>query len=71
MITNLENQLRVIEQELVSNPNNLNLLKNQMEVENRLELSRFELSNVVKVKTTADEAMAFSNSWWTYRERTD
>ncbi len=71
MITNLENQLRVIEQELVSDPNDLNLLKNQMEVENRLELSRFKLNDVVEVKTTADEAMAFSNSWRTYRERTD
>jgi len=42
-----------------------------MEVENKLDLARFELTNVVKVKTTADEAMAFSNSWRTYNERTD
>jgi hypothetical protein len=42
-----------------------------MEVENKLELAKFELTDVVEVKTTADEAMAFSNSWWTYRERTD
>ena len=71
MITNLEKQLRVIKTELVSDPNDLNLLKNQMEVENKLELARFELNDVVEVKTTADEAMAFSNSWQTYRERTD
>ena len=32
---------------------------------------KFELTEVVEVKTTADEAMAFSNSWRTYRERTD
>ena len=71
MITNLEKQLRVIETELASNPNELSLLKNQMEVENKLELATFELNVVVDVKTTADEAMAFSNSWRTYRERTD
>ena len=71
MITNLEKQLEVIEKELVSDPNDLNLLKNQMEVENKLELAKFELTDVVEVKTTADEAMAFSNSWRTYRERTD
>jgi hypothetical protein len=71
MITNLENQLRVIEAELLNNPNDLNLMKNQMEIENKLELARFELTDVVEVKTTADEAMAFNNSWRTYRERTD
>jgi hypothetical protein len=71
MITNLEKQLEVIEKELDSDPNDLNLLKNQMEVENKLELAKFELTDVVEVKTTADEAMAFSNSWRTYRERTD
>ncbi len=71
MIMNLKKQLRVIKTGLASDPNELNLLRNQMEVENKLELARFELNNVVKVKTTAEEAMAFSNSWRTYRERTD
>ena len=71
MITNLEKQLEVIEKELASDPDDLNLLKNQMEVENKLELARFELTDVVEVKTTADEAVAFSNSWRTYHERTD
>jgi len=61
----------VIETGLASDPNELNLLRNQMEVENKLELARFELNDVVEVKTTAEEAMAFSNSWRTYRERTD
>jgi hypothetical protein len=42
-----------------------------MEVENKLEVSKFELIDVVEVKTTADEGMAFSNSWRTYCERTD
>ena len=36
MITNLEKQLEVIKKELDSDPNDLNLLKNQMEVENKL-----------------------------------
>jgi hypothetical protein len=71
MIMNLEKQLKVIETGLASDPNELNLLRNQMQVENKLELARFELKDVVKVKTTAEEAIAFSNSWWTYRERTD
>ena len=71
MITHLENQLRVIEAELESDPDDLILLKNQMEVENKLKLTRFELNDVVNVKTTADKAMAFSNSWRMYRERTD
>jgi len=71
MITNLEKQLKVIKTRLASNPDELNLLKNQMEVENKLELARFELNDVVKVKTTAEESMAFSNSWQTYRKRTN
>jgi len=56
---------------LVDTPDDLGLLKNQMEVENKLELAKFELTNVVEVKTTADKAMAFNNAWRTYRERTD
>jgi hypothetical protein len=71
MIMNLEKQLKVIETGLASDPNKLNLLRNQMEVENMLELARFELNDVVEVKTTAEEAMTFSNSWWTYCKRTD
>jgi hypothetical protein len=43
-------------------PKDLNLLKSQMEVENKLEVFKFKLTDVVEVKTTADEGMAFSNS---------
>ncbi len=71
MVTSLGRQLQVIEAELLLTPKDLNLLKSQMEVENKLEISKFELTDVVKVKTTADEGMAFSNSWCTYRERTE
>ena len=60
MITNLEKQLKVIETGLASDPN-----------ENKLELARFKLNDVVEVKTMAEESMAFSNFWRTYRERTD
>jgi len=42
-----------------------------MEVESKLDVAKFELTDVVEVKTTADEGMAFSNLWRTYRERTD
>jgi hypothetical protein len=49
MIMNLKKQLKVIKTGLASDPNKLNLLKNQMEVENKLELARFELNDVVKV----------------------
>ncbi len=51
MITNLEKELKVIKTGLASDPNELNLLKNQMEVENKLELERFELNDLVEVKT--------------------
>jgi hypothetical protein len=71
MITSLEKQLQVINTELLLAPNDLNLLKSQMEVENKLELARFDLTDVIEVKTTADEGMAFSNAWHTYHERTD
>jgi hypothetical protein len=40
-------------------PKDLNLLKNQMEVESKLEISKFELTDVVEVKTTTDEGMPF------------
>ncbi len=71
MITSLEKQLQVINTELLLAPNDLNLLKSQMEVEKKLELAKFDLMDVVEVKTTANEGMAFSNAWRTYRERTD
>ncbi len=61
----------VIEGELLLMSTDLNLLKSQMEVDNKLKLAKFELTDVVEVKTTADESMAFNNAWWTYRERTD
>jgi hypothetical protein len=70
MVTSLGKQLQVIEAELLLTPKDFNLLKSQMEVENKLEISKFKLTDVVEVKTTADEGMAFSNSWCTYRERT-
>jgi hypothetical protein len=42
-----------------------------MEVENKLVLAKFDLMDVIEVKTTAGEGMAFSNAWRTYHERTD
>ncbi len=59
-----------MEAKLLLTPKDLSLMKSQMEVENKLEMSKFELTDVVEVKTTADEGMAFSNSWRTYCERT-
>jgi hypothetical protein len=77
MVTSLQKQLEVIEGKLLLMPTDLNLsahlnlLKSQMEVDNKLKLAKFELTDVVEVKTTADESMAFNNAWWTYRERLD
>jgi hypothetical protein len=71
MIISLEKQRQVINTELLLPPNDLNLFKSQMEVENKLELAMFDLTDVIEVKTTANEGMAFSNAWHTYRERTD
>jgi hypothetical protein len=52
MITSLEKQLQVINTELLLAPNDLNLLKSQMEVKNELELAKFDLRDVVEVKTS-------------------
>ncbi len=71
MVTSLEKQLVVIKTKLLLTPRDLNLLKSQMEVESKLDIAKFELTDVVEVKTTSDEGMAFSNLWQTYRERTD
>ncbi len=71
MVISLKNHLDVIGGLLLLTFTDLNLLKSQMEVDNKLELAMFELTDVVEVKTTADESMAFSNAWWTYHERTD
>ncbi len=77
MVTSLQKQLEVIEGKLLLMPTDLNLsahlnlLKSEMEVDNKLELAKFELSDVVEVKTTADESMVFNNAQGTYRERTD
>jgi hypothetical protein len=71
MVTSLQKQLDMIEGKLLLTPTNLNLLEGQMEIDNKLKLAKFELTDVVEVKTTADESMAFNNAWWTYRERTD
>jgi hypothetical protein len=71
MVTSLEKQLWVIVAELILTPNDLNLLKKQMELENKLEQAKFKLADVVEVKTTANEGIAFRNSLCTYRERRD
>jgi hypothetical protein len=71
MVTSLKKQLQVIEAKLLLTPKDLNLLKSQMEVKNKLSAAKLELTDVVEVKTTSDEGMAFSNSWCTYPERTD
>ncbi len=65
MVTSLQKQLNVIEGKLLLTPTDLNLLKSQMEVDNKLELAKFKLTDVVEVKTTADESMAFNNAWRT------
>jgi hypothetical protein len=47
MITSLEKQLQVINTKLLLVPNDLNLLKSQMEVENKLEIAKFDLTSPV------------------------
>jgi hypothetical protein len=72
MVTrSLQKQLDVIEGKLLLTPTDLNLLKSQMELDNKLKLAKFEITDVVQVKTTADESMAFNNAWRTYCERMD
>jgi hypothetical protein len=71
MVNILEKQLTVIEAKLLLTPKDLNLVKSQMEVENKLNMAKFELTDVIEVKTSSDEDMVFSNSWCTYPERTD
>ncbi len=71
MVTSLQKQLDMIECKLLLTPTDLNLLESQMEVDNKLKLAKFELTDVVDVKTTADESMAFNNAWQTYHERMD
>jgi hypothetical protein len=71
MVTSLQNKLDLIEGLLLLTPTDLNLFKSQIEVDNKLKLAMFELTDVVEVKTTADESMAFNNAWGTYRERAD
>ena len=71
MVKILKKQLNVIEGKLLLTPTDLNLLKTQMEADNKLKLAKFKLIDVVEVKTTADESMAFNNAWQTYHERMD
>ncbi len=71
MVTSLQKQLDVTEGELLLMPTDLNFLKSHMEVDNKLKLAKFELTDVVEVKTTSDESMAFNNAWQTYCERAD
>ncbi len=53
----------MIEAKLLLTPPDLNLLKSQMKLDNKLELAKFELTDVVEVKATANESMAFNNAW--------
>jgi hypothetical protein len=62
MVTSLEKQLNVIEGKLLLILNDLNHLKSHMEVDNKFELAKFELTDVVEVKTTANESTAFINA---------
>jgi hypothetical protein len=50
METSLQKQLDVIEGELLLMPTDINLLKSQMEVNNKLKLAKFELTDVLKSK---------------------
>ncbi len=58
MVTSLKKQLAVIEAKLLLTPRDLNLLKSQMEVESKLKVAKFELTDVIEVKNTSDEGMA-------------
>jgi hypothetical protein len=49
MVTSLQKQLDMIECEMLLMPNDLNLLKSQMEVDSKLKLAKFELTDVVEV----------------------
>jgi hypothetical protein len=71
MVTSLQKQLDVIEGKLILMPTDFNFLKSQMEIDNKLKLAKFELTDAVEVKTTFDQSMACNNAWQTYRERTD
>ncbi len=71
MVNSLEKQPTVIEAKLLFTPKDLNLLKSKMEVGNKLDVAKFELTDAVEVKTTSDEGMAFSHLWCTCREMTD
>ena len=71
MVTSLQKQLDVIEGKLLLTPTDLNLLKSQMEVDNKLKIAKFDLTDVVEVKIAADESMVFNIAWLTYRKRTD
>jgi hypothetical protein len=62
MVTSLQKQLDVIDGKLLLRPTDLNLLRSQMEVDNKIKLAKFELTDVVEVNTTADESMAFNNA---------
>jgi hypothetical protein len=48
MVTSLKNQFQVMKGKLLLTPKDLSLLKSQMEVENKLEISNFELTDVVE-----------------------
>jgi hypothetical protein len=63
MVISLQKQLHVLEGKLLLTPTDLNLLKSQMEVDNKLKLAKFELTDVVEGKTTADDSMAFNNAF--------
>jgi hypothetical protein len=65
MVNSLEKQLAVIEAKLLLTPKDLNLMKSQMEVKNKFIVAKFELTDVVEVKTASDEGIAFSNLWQT------
>ncbi len=62
MVSSLQKQLAVIEGKLLLTPSDLNLLKSQMKVDNKLELAKFKLTDVVEVKTTAAESMVFNSA---------
>jgi hypothetical protein len=48
MVTILQNQLDAIEGKLLLMPTDLHLFKSQMEVDNKFELAKFELTALVE-----------------------
>jgi hypothetical protein len=70
-MTSLTAEQNEILKEIVTQPNNQDLMKERQEIDNQSLKCEIDLNNEVEMKLTDNEKIAHSNVWRSHRETTE